>query len=214
NESDAVGIVMRQRVGWSHFGLHSWDATMSSPESPYAPPTDASLQAPASVPRTGSRNPLKIILAIVGIALVVPCVCGGIFVVFAISIGAMARAEQVNVEPVVESYLQKMKDKDAAGAYALFSTFAKQRTAPLALEALLQEPNYAVFSGYQDAAVTNIRINVTPTRRLAVIQGTVTYEGGVSGVFNAVLEREEDKWLIQAINVTVPPSKFVSGQAK
>lgn len=187
---------------------------MSNPESPFAPPTHAYQQTPSQAPRSGTRNPLKIILAIVAIALVLPCICGGIFVLFAINVSAMARAEQGNVERVVESYLQKMKDKDASGAYDLFSTFAKQHTPPFALEALLQEPNYSVFSGYQDATVTNIRINVTPSRRLAVIQGTVTYEGGVSGVFNAVLEREEDQWLIQAINVTVPPSKFVSGQAK
>ena len=180
---------------------------MSNPDSPYVPPTEP---LPEAVP-PGARSPwpLRIVLSVVAVALALPCVCGGALVLLAVGASRMALAERPNVEAVVESYMQKMEAKDANGAYELFSTFAKLHTPPTAVDQLLQEPNYSVFSGYEDATVSTIRVNVTPTKRLATVQGTVTYEGGISGTFSAVLEREEDQWRIQAINVTAPPSKFV-----
>jgi hypothetical protein len=184
---------------------------MSQDQSPYTPPTvfDQAAGSPPSRP----RRSLLAILAILGAVLLVPCLCCGVVVFFASRGISMAIVERGNIEIVVQSYLQEMENKNAAVAFRHFSPEAQQKTPLPELQKLLEGANYAIFSDYQTATVTNIQINTTPQRTAANVQGMVTYEGGVQGSFRATLHRIGDQWLIDGINVTVPPAK-IAAEAK
>jgi hypothetical protein len=148
------------------------------------------------------------LLVVLGGVVLIPCICGGVFVVLAGRGISMAVTERANVEQVLNAYLQKMEDKDVAGAYAYFSPVAQVKTPQSEMEKWLEGPNYQVFSEYRSATVTNIQIQATPQRIVARVSGSVSYEGGVKGTFQAVVGREGDAWMIDGINVTVPPSKL------
>jgi hypothetical protein len=120
----------------------------------------------------------------------------------------LAVSERENVEQVVNHYLQAMEDKDATAAYALFSPTAKSTLPQSELQKLLEEPNYGVFSQFERASVTNIQVQTTPQRTVAVVNGTVRYEGGTTGNFRGIVRREGETWMIDGMHVTVPPSKL------
>ncbi|MDZ4721948.1 MAG: hypothetical protein SH847_26095 [Roseiflexaceae bacterium] len=42
---------------------------------------------------------------------------------------------------------------------------------------------------------------------VATVIGTITYTGQITGSFRAILEKEAGVWQLDAINITVPPSK-------
>jgi hypothetical protein len=178
---------------------------MSLSSSPFESP-----QSPPPQPR--SKAPWIILLVVVGGIVLVPCICGGVLLGLAGRGISMAVTERANVEQVVNTYLQKMEDKDVAGAFALFSSVAQRKTPQSEVQRWVNGPDYGVFSDYKSATVSNIQIQSTTNRTMARVHGTVSYEGGVTGTFQAVVGREGDAWLIDGINVTVPPSKL--GQAK
>jgi hypothetical protein len=71
-----------------------------------------------------------------------------------------------------------------------------------------------LFDGYQSLAIesTNITNSVNtnpdvPQGHVATVSGTITYTGSVTGSFRATLEQEAGTWRLDAINITVPPSK-------
>lgn len=80
---------------------------------------------------------------------------------------------------------------------------------------MLAGNNYALFEGYQSVTIQNINITTgvntnpdVPQGLVAKVDGIVTYSGGFTGSFNAVLEREGDHWALDAININIPPNKI------
>lgn len=174
---------------------------MSLPTSPFE-------SSPSTAPQTKSKAPWIILLVVLGGVVLVPCICGGVLLGLAGRGISMAVTERANVEQVVNAYLQRMEDKDVAGAYALFSPTAKKTIPQSEVQKLVEGPNYGIFSDFQRASVSNIQIQATPRRTVANLQGTVTYDGGVTGTFRGVVGREGDAWMIDGMHVTVPPSKL------
>jgi len=179
---------------------------MTLPSSPFEPSQSVPQQ-----PR--SKAPWIILLVVAGGIVLVPCICGGVLLVLAGRGISMAMTERGNVEQVVNNYLQKMEDKDVAGAYALFSPTARRTIPQSDVQKLVDGPNYGVFSEFQRASVSNIQIQATPSRTLASVQGTVSYEGGTTGTFRGVVGREGDAWMIDGMHVTVPPSKLAQAKS-
>jgi hypothetical protein len=113
--------------------------------------------------------------------------------------------------------MRAMVARDVNGAYALFSTRAQRQTAIADLHALDTGANYVLFDGYQSLAIesTNITNSVNtnpdvPQGHVATVSGTITYTGSVTGSFRATLEQEAGTWRLDAINITVPPSKTLN----
>ena len=125
--------------------------------------------------------------------------------------------ERDDVTAVIDEFMREMEKENAVAAYALFSTRA-QRQVPLSgIEELLEGSNYALFEGYDSVMVTDVTINAEfntdldlPQGAVAEVSGPVTYQGGITGSFTAVLEKEGDEWRLHFINVTVPPDKIPS----
>jgi hypothetical protein len=100
------------------------------------------------------------------------------------------------------------------GLYALFSTRSQRQTPLSDLESLLGDEKFVLFDGYEKAELTYLNIGSTfstdsskPQGTTARTRGVVTYAGGHTGHFEAVLELEAGKWKLYNINVTVPPDK-------
>ncbi len=115
----------------------------------------------------------------------------------------------------MDEFMSAMADKDAAKAYALFSIRSQRNTTLADVEKLLDGNNYILFEGYRSVTLRNLNLSAAfnsnpdlPQGTVAKVEGTVSYEGGFTGAFNAVLEQEGDKWRLFGINVTVPPDKF------
>lgn len=120
----------------------------------------------------------------------------------------MAVTERANVEKVVNTYFQRMEEKDITEAYSLFSPTAKRTIPESKVQELVEGPNHSLFSSFERATITNIQVMTSPTRTVANVQGTVTYEGGITGSFRGVVGREGNEWMIDGMHVTVPPSKL------
>jgi hypothetical protein len=176
---------------------------MSFPSSPFEPP-QATPQAP--------RSKTIWVLLLIGGVLLFPCLCCGGFLVVAGRGASIAIAERDNIEKAVNDYMQRLENKDVAGAYALFSPRSKGMVPQSKLQEQIDGQNYSVYSDFQRATINHIQIMTSPTRTVARVNGTVRYEGGVSGTFQGTLGREGNRWLIDGMNITVPPSKF--GAAK
>jgi len=150
-----------------------------------------------------------------GVLLVFMCLCVG---VTGLAIGAgmvEAFTETPKVEIVIDAYMIAMADQDAGKVYTLMSTRAKRHVSLADIEQLLVGNNYMVFEGYRSLAVTDFTINLTsdpdpdiPQGEVAEVQGMISYDGGFTGDFYAVLEKEGDEWRLHGINVNVPPDKF------
>ena len=152
---------------------------------------------------------------------VMACLVSGICIAAggwgAISAVTSLAQDREDVTVVIDAFMHEMEQEDAEGAYALFSTRA-QRQIPLSdLEELLEGNNYVLSEGYKCVTVSNISVSTAfnskpnaPQGTVAEVSGPVTYAGGFTGRFTAVLEKEGDEWKLHHINITVPPDKFGS----
>ncbi len=80
---------------------------------------------------------------------------------------------------------------------------------------MIEGNNFVLFEGYQSVEVLNLNVSQAfntnqnlPQGTVAKVDGTISYDGGFIGQFNAVLEKEGDVWRLHNINITVPPNKF------
>jgi hypothetical protein len=90
-----------------------------------------------------------------------------------------------------------------------------KRTIPQSkVQELIEGQNHSLFSDFERATITNIQVMTSPTRTVANVQGTVTYDGGVTGTFRGVVGREGDVWMIDGMHVTVPPSKLAPAKSE
>jgi len=158
-----------------------------------------------------SRRNLLIVISVVAVVI---CACVGIGA-FTIGRGILGSVtEQAAITPVLDQFMQVMVARDSHRAYALFSTRAQRQTALADLTQLYTGPNYVLFDGYQSLTIesTNITSAVNtnpdvPQGLVVTVTGTITYTGQVTGSFRATLEKEAGIWRLDAINITVPPSK-------
>jgi len=167
---------------------------------------------PAPLPR--SRRNWLIVASVVAVVI---CACVGIG---AFTIGRSIlgiSTEQTAITPVLDQFMQAMVARDSNRAYALFATRAQRQTALADLTQLYTGPNYVLFDGYQSLKIesTNITSGVNtnpdvPQGVVATVTGTISYSGQVTGSFRATLEKEAGVWRLDAINITVPPSKTLN----
>jgi hypothetical protein len=169
-----------------------------------------SASLPAQPPKS-SKN----IWIIVGIVVVVLCLCSiACFALFGTSMYKVY-TEKAPVELVLDNYMRHMANKDAEGAYALLSPRAQRQIPISEVENLLEGNNYILFEGYQSLLVINLNISATantnpnlPQGTVANVTGTIMFEGNIQGSFNGVLEKVDGTWMIDSMFVTVPPDKI------
>jgi F0F1-type ATP synthase membrane subunit c/vacuolar-type H+-ATPase subunit K len=173
--------------------------------------TGTPLAAPAKM---SNRNVLIIIIGglLVGLCCISACV--GIAGLIGTGVVKMI-TEEPKVEGVIDEYLNAMADQDASKAYTFLSTRAKRNVTLADIEKGLEANNYTVFEGYQSIAVANFNLYFTvdsgpdmPQGEVAEVDGMISYAGGFSGDFSAVLERDGQEWRLFSINVNAPADKF------
>jgi hypothetical protein len=166
---------------------------------------------PLSIPAKESNKRIIIIGTLVGLCVCLS-VCG---IIFGTQI-AKAIKEKPEVESVIDQHMRAMADRDVNAAYELFSTRSKKNFPISKLESFLEGNNFVLYKGYQRVSITTISLLATantnqdlPQGTVAKAAGTVSYAGGFTGQFSAILEQENGEWRIYNFNVTVPPDKFV-----
>lgn len=157
---------------------------------------------------------LVVLLAVVGGALLL---CGALVAVSAGSGMYTSFVEKDDIQLVLDQLMQRLANKDARAAYALFSTRAQRYTPPSQLEALLRGENFVVVEGYRSLEVGSVSVGHAahtdpraPQGTVAKVQCRVSYASGHTGVLQAVLEKESGYWRVHWFNVVVPPEKMRS----
>lgn len=124
-------------------------------------------------------------------------------------------AERQPVSQLLDAYMRYMSNKDVEAAYALFSPRAQRQMSYSELEKMLEGNNYILFEGYQSLEVSELRVEAVahnnpdaPQGIVATAKGVITFEGGIQGTFNGVLEKVGDTWMLDDVYVTVPPDKL------
>lgn len=171
--------------------------------------------AVASSPLPPAKKSNKGVFILLGAAFVGVCLCAG---VCAALFGAglfKVVTEQPKVESVVGEFMDAMESREADKAYALFSTRSKRNTSLADVEKLLSGNNYVLFEGYQGVTITNLNLTAAvntnpdlPQGTVATANGVISYAGGYTGAFRAILEQDAGNWRLFSINITVPPDKF------
>lgn len=163
-------------------------------------------------PVLGNKKNCLIITA-VGVIIICCLTCAGIF--FS-GFRSYAR-EKASIEKVLDKYMTAMADKDAAGAYDLFSPRTKKKIPLTKLKEQLKGNNYIIFRGYQSLSVENltlgVRANTNPESPQGVVasgSGKIIYDDGFEGIIGVSLEKVEDIWMISSVNITIPPDKIPS----
>jgi hypothetical protein len=191
------------------------DANTLSPSSPPAEaesPIEAALE-PLGPAAPAAKKPRSKIWILGGIGLgVLFClvVCGLIFGAAVVK----AMVEKPKAEKVLAEFMQAMSEDDGDQAYALFSAYSKKGTSLADIEKMLSGKNFVLFEGYQSLKITNFNMRAgfstnpdMPQGNYAVATGTISYDGGFTGNFNATLEPDGKLWRIFGIYVTVPVDK-------
>lgn len=113
-----------------------------------------------------------------------------------------------------DAYMRAMANRDVPQAYALFSTRLQQVYSLSDVEGLLQGNNYGLFEGYESlevgTVVVTLRFSTNPAvpNTIAQVKGTINYQGGVQGTFEANMELEDGKWRLSKVWIVVPPEKL------
>ncbi len=164
------------------------------------------------IPPKRSGKTLWIILGVVvGVLCIGPVAVLGIF---GTSLSGWV-LEREPIASVLDDYMNFLADRDAEGAYALFSPRA-QRQIPLSkVRELITGNNYMIFEGYLNLSISNLSIVTAvntnpdlPQGLVANVSGVIEYEGGIQGTFRGILEKVDGKWMIDGMYVTVPPDKI------
>lgn len=118
-----------------------------------------------------------------------------------------AAHERGNVEQVVNAWLADVKAGDFNQALKRFSDRA-HRSGQLTEETLQQLAADVAFRGCQSAQVAQIDVSYSansnqdlPQGTVATVSGTIAYDDGGSGTFQATLERERGLWKLHRIHL-------------
>jgi hypothetical protein len=171
--------------------------------------TSETLVAPP--PKKSNRN----LFLIIGGALLVICICTTLCIAVGGTGFLKIAQEREPVKEVIDSFMRAMVQKDTKKALELFSVRAQKKIKIDDLEKMLDGNNYVLFEGYQSLEIQNLNISQAfntnqdlPQGTVAKVNGTISFDGGFTGNFNAVLEKEGETWQLHQINITVPPDKL------
>jgi hypothetical protein len=187
------------------------DTDQGSDETESARSVEAENHVPASPPRSHRK-----VLLITGLLLAGLCLCSGSLALLVWRGTVAALDENNGVGVTIDRFMQAASRGDVESAYDQFSERGKHNTPLERLQEFFSHPvNNALFAGYQRSQVENVNVtqkaNSDPNAAqgtVAEINGTLTYEGGYTGNFEAMLEREGNGWKLYGINVTVQPQKI------
>ena len=176
----------------------------------------ASTEQPLPTPARPATGRLKIPLLVCGGVLILMCICVGLgTLVFGLGLFGASNAKMEDAVQVVDNYMKAMEIQDSPLAYEFFSKRAQRQFPRSNLESLLHGANFVLFDGYQTIKVTSWKVGPqvntnpdVPQGTVAQLAGSITYEGGFTGQFQAVLELENNEWKLDGINVTVSPNKM------
>lgn len=122
--------------------------------------------------------------------------------------------EKAPVRSVLDTFMNYMVANDVENAYALFSPRVRRQFSISKIQELTEGNNYVLFDGYQYLSIQNLTIGATvninpdvPQGTVATATGMIMYKGGIQGTFNATLEKVDNKWQLDNINIMVPPGK-------
>jgi hypothetical protein len=186
------------------------DLTIPEPQIPPEVPPDQ--PAPA-------KKPYRWVITVLVILLALTCLCAGVAAVLVIKSISQMPADMRSVESLIDKFMVAGTQQDSQAAFALFSGRGQQQMPLSEIEKLFQNDNRALFSGYQSLTTTSYNFHTgpgadqdsdqpLPAGTFAVLRGTLNYQGGVTGTFNAVLEQVGSDWKLYHIDIGVPPSKF------
>lgn len=174
------------------------DLSGTSPDSPITPKK-----------KRGKKFWILIIIAIGILGCVTLCVS------FAVLSFFRSNTEKEPIQKVLDTYMLDMKNKDAEGAYELFTPRVKKKVPLEVLENLTKGNNYIIFEGYQSLSIQKLLMKRAfntnpdlPQGDVATFEADVKYTGGIIGHLQATLEKNGDIWTIYYVNVTVPPDKI------
>ena len=152
---------------------------------------------------------------IVGIVVAVICICSIICLALFGTSFVKVMVERAPVEAVLDTFMKNMEAKDVESAYALFSSRVQRQISQADLKEMIEGNNYVLFEGYQSLSVQNLNLSAAvntnpdqPQGTVANVNGEISYSGGFTGSFDAVLEKVDGNWMLYFINVTVPPNKI------
>jgi hypothetical protein len=184
---------------------------VSSQQEMLPPQEPAVSDSISSQPKKSNKKTWMIIGIVAAILLLCSIICIALF-------GAgmyKVYKEKAPVESVLDTYMQRMLDKDAESSFALFSPRAQRQMSISQLQEMFEGNNYLLYEGYQSLSISNIYISAAantnpdlPQGTVAEVDGIIMYEGDIQGSFNGVLEKVDDEWMLYNITVTVPPEKF------
>ncbi len=148
---------------------------------------------------------------IVVVVIAVICICS----VICLALAGASMVERVPVESVLDAFMKDMVAKDIESAYALFSPRAQRQIPIDEVQKLIDGNNYILFEGYQNLSVQSLNFAASvntnpdlPQGAVANVNGFIEYSDSFTGNFTATLEKVDGKWMIDSINITVPPDKF------
>jgi hypothetical protein len=179
------------------------------------PETESEIPEVSATPLIKSNKKIWIIA---GIVIFFICICSIVGVFLIVKGAGSITSEKAPLETILDTFMIKMEAQEFEGAYALFSPRAQRQIPIIELEKLGQGNNTILFKGYESITIQGLNIATSvntnpdlPQGIVANINGTITYSGGFSGQLSAILEKVDGVWMIDKINVTVPPDKLESG---
>ncbi len=159
-------------------------------------------------------TPTKTTVWIMAGGLVVFCLCALVCSLVFVP-GMLKRAAQSKQVPIVlDAVMQSMAAGDTQKAYELFSKSTPGRLDLAGVQAMLQENTPSVFSGYQSLKISAINFNTSynystsptsqgdqPAGQFILSDGTLTYSGGLTRKFEAILVEEQGELKIYRIDI-------------
>jgi len=115
---------------------------------------------------------------------------------------------------VVEKFMQLMLTHRPQAAESLFARRAGDPdNVREQLQAMSRAPGYVWFDGYRTLAVDGYKVQRTQycilNSHSIELRGTVSYDDGSQGKFDATLTTDEGEWELVRFNVIVPRSKTI-----
>jgi hypothetical protein len=135
------------------------------------------------------------------------CLCGGPCILLTGFGVYQAVSQRDNVEQVIDASLADIAGHRPDEALARASKRAIEHEL-ITREKLQELGDNPAFQGYKSVTVTNINVSATynsdtkvPQGTVAKVSGTVEYDDGGQGTFQATLERENGEWRLFSLEV-------------
>ena len=151
------------------------------------------------------RRPRRHLMILLGIVLLLAGCCAGTCGALSAITWFMRQSEDTTF--ILDQYIRAMAVGDVSAALKLYSTSGKRGANEAAVREELQGASGALFAGYQQIELDKLQVNWFLSGTVAQVSANATYEGGFTGLVEAMFEREDGAWKIADVSVTVPPEK-------